>query len=224
MKLYSYCLRYDDGAAPNPYHKLCTLAICKPRIRSVAKVDDWIVGLGSKHSCLGDISESVVYAMKITDVLTFEEYDKYCLSSLPEKLPDWRSQVFQKKIGDCIYDYGRGNPPTIRESVHTEGNRKSDLDGKNVLLSNHFYYFGDKPIKLADHLMPIVHRTQGHKSHANDDYVDKFVDWIETLGYSVNDLQGEPQLKSYIVNSDPAECRTHCSNNDMIENTEDGWC
>lgn len=31
--LYTYCIPYDDGAAPNPYWGICTLVICKPVIR-----------------------------------------------------------------------------------------------------------------------------------------------------------------------------------------------
>jgi hypothetical protein len=34
---FTYCLRFDDGAAPNPYYGFCTLTICKPAIRRVAK-------------------------------------------------------------------------------------------------------------------------------------------------------------------------------------------
>ena len=32
MKLYTYCIPYDSGAAPNPFWETCTLAICKPVI------------------------------------------------------------------------------------------------------------------------------------------------------------------------------------------------
>jgi hypothetical protein len=32
-RLFSYTVRVDDGAAPNPFRGLCTLAICKPAIR-----------------------------------------------------------------------------------------------------------------------------------------------------------------------------------------------
>ncbi|WP_442940102.1 hypothetical protein [Nostoc sp.] len=38
MRLFSYCLTCDSGAAPNPFWELCTLAICKPRIRRVANI------------------------------------------------------------------------------------------------------------------------------------------------------------------------------------------
>ncbi len=38
--LYTYCIPYDDGAAPNPFWGQCTLVICKPRIRKVARPGD----------------------------------------------------------------------------------------------------------------------------------------------------------------------------------------
>lgn len=71
QKLYSYVLRYDDGAAPNPFWGTCTLTICKPDIRRKASVGDWVIGTGSKNSRLKDgntydLSDSVVYAMKVT--------------------------------------------------------------------------------------------------------------------------------------------------------------
>src|SRR5713226_6667476 len=104
MSLYSYRLRFDYGAAPNPYWRICTLAICKPAIRRTAKVGDWVVGLGSKNSPIGDISTRMVYAMKVTRVLSFEEYDIFCRRSLPEKIPEWTNSDFRRKVGDCIYD------------------------------------------------------------------------------------------------------------------------
>ncbi len=85
MKLYSYTLRYDDGAAPNPFWGVCSLAIRKPSIRLAAEVDDWIVGLGSAKSPIGDISDHVVYAMKVTSKMTLEEYDQFCKTFVPKE-------------------------------------------------------------------------------------------------------------------------------------------
>jgi len=48
-KIYSYIIRVDDGAAPNPYGDICTLTICKPKIRKAADEGDWIIGTGSKN-------------------------------------------------------------------------------------------------------------------------------------------------------------------------------
>ncbi|MEN9521235.1 MAG: hypothetical protein RLZZ381_3823 [Cyanobacteriota bacterium] len=146
MRLYSYCLRYDDGAAPNPYWGICTLAICKPVIRRTANLGDWIVGLGSATSPIGNISQYVVYAMKVTNKLSMSEYEKFCQHQYLNKIPDWQNFNFTKRVGDCIYDFSNSNQsPRLRDSVHSEGNKETDLKGKNVLLSDHFYYFGDRP-------------------------------------------------------------------------------
>lgn len=47
MRLFSYCIPVDDGAAPNPFWGVCTLTICKSKIRRVAEIGDWVVGVGS---------------------------------------------------------------------------------------------------------------------------------------------------------------------------------
>jgi hypothetical protein len=219
MKLFSYCIRYDVGAAPNPFWGICTLVICKPKIRLAADKGDWIVGLGSANSPLGDISNKVVYAMKVTDKITIQQYDEYCRVSLQAKIPQWRNKDdYRLRLGDCIYDYSDGEPPKIRWSVHDERNRKTDLGGEYALLSNHFYYFGDKPVELPNNLQAIIHSTQGHKSNANQPYVDEFVKWIN--GYELNRLYGEPQLKSeFIVEKE--KIRSKCARQDLQEDEND---
>ena len=63
--LFSYCLRYDAGAAPNPFWDICTLTICKPVIRRTAKRGDWVIGIGSREFKEIYITKSIVYAMEI---------------------------------------------------------------------------------------------------------------------------------------------------------------
>lgn len=219
MRLYSYCLRYDDGAAPNPYWGLCTLVVCKPVIRRTANVGDWVVGLGSRNSPLGDISEYVMYAMKVTEKMTLQEYDGFCQSTCPNKIPDWKNRDYRRRVGDCIYDYSGGLPPRMREGVHDERNKERDLGGESALLSDHFYYFGDKPVRLPRHLEPIMHETQGHKSRANDPYRHDFVSWINSWDYKPNSLYGSPQLKLEMV-SDP-DVRSKCAQRDVEEHDLD---
>jgi hypothetical protein len=64
MRLFSYCIQTDDDAAPNPFWGLCTLTICKPVIRRVAEVGDWIVGIGSVNVDVDgeDFSGRLLYA------------------------------------------------------------------------------------------------------------------------------------------------------------------
>ncbi|MEH2312219.1 MAG: hypothetical protein V7K35_12635 [Nostoc sp.] len=87
MTFFSYCLRYDDGSAPNPFWEVCTLAICKPVIRRVASIGDWVVGLGSTQSPIGNIADYVVYAMQVTNKMTLQEYDEFCRVHSPHKIP-----------------------------------------------------------------------------------------------------------------------------------------
>ena len=54
MRVFSYVVMHDSGFAPNPFHGHCTLACCKPKIRSQAKAGDIVIGLTTR-------SERVVY-------------------------------------------------------------------------------------------------------------------------------------------------------------------
>ena len=194
--LYTYCILYDDGAAPNPFWGICTLVICKPMIRRVAKKGDWVVGIGSKNSPVGDISKHVVYAMKITDKMTLEKYDKFCQKQYSKKIPSWYSKDWKHRMGDCIYDFSN-DPPKMRKGIHNESNRVKDLSGKYALISSHFYYFGESPIELPKSLHTIIKRGQGHKSISNAPYINNFISWIENLGLKPNKLYGNPQLKIF---------------------------
>jgi hypothetical protein len=195
MRLFSYCIPVDDGAAPNPFWGVCTLAICKPKIRRVANIGDWVVGVGSKNVRGISYQNKLVYAMKVTDKLTMEEYDFYCKSKLTNKIPDLYNRDYRRNVGDNIYDYSNSEPK-LRLSVHKFENRQRDLGGKYVLLSNHFYYFGDKAIEIREDLLPIVKQGQSHKSIANEPIKLNFVDWLERLLYEPNTLYGQPQ---YII-------------------------
>ena len=181
-RLFSYTLRIDDGAAPNPFHGICSLAICKPTIRRTAQVGDWIAGLGSRNASAGDLSGCLAYAMKVQKIITLAEYDQRVENEWPEKIPIVTSRDLAARLGDCIYSYASGSPHYQRAGVHSVGNKKADLGGLNVLLSEDFYYFGSCAVELPPHLTPIVHQTQGHKSTANAPYVAPFEHWIRGFG------------------------------------------
>lgn len=172
MRLFSYVVAHDTGFAPNPYGKISTLATCKPAIRRVAKKGDWIVGLTPK--ALG--KRRVIYAMKITDRKTFEEYDKYCSEQKPIKTPQIPSaEKYEHYVGDNIYNSSKGG---FRQSRHLNKGMEHDLKGEYVLLSKYFYYFGENAQPLKKKFSIIIPK-RGHKSKANENYKDTFVEWIE---------------------------------------------
>ncbi|MGA3124805.1 MAG: hypothetical protein ABSF69_29000 [Polyangiaceae bacterium] len=115
-RLYSYCIPVDDGAAPNPYWGVCTLAICKPRIRATATAGDWIAGTGAKFARLGDggskdMSGKLVFAMRVTQKVTMAEYDALTRRELPHKIPT-RLGRGPSRIGQC-FGAGRGRPTDL---------------------------------------------------------------------------------------------------------------
>ncbi len=219
MTLYSYCIPVDDGAAPNPFGGVCTLTICKPVIRRTAQIGDWIIATGSKNSPIGNISKKVVYIMKVTKKLTLEKYDEYCQEILQKKIPNIRSSDYRRQVGDCIYDYGN-NVIKLRPGVHGKSNVAVDLGGCYSLLSDNFYYFGDNPIDLPEELYPIIKSGQGHRSKSNQEYIGKFLQWVNNLKSKRNKLMGKPQIKinfKKYEDNDCADIRCKSGKKDEIE-------
>ena len=89
---------------------------------------------------------------------------------------------------------GRKRAQVQRPGPHLAGNIKTDLGGRNALLSDHFYYFGDNAIYLPDHLVAIAQNRQGHRVKLNAPYATPFIEWIEGLGHAPCTLQGQPLM------------------------------
>jgi len=213
-RLYSYVLKSDNGSAPNPFWGNCTLTICKPAIRRTAKIGDWVIGTGSKNSKLKDskmydLAGSLVYAMKIGDKKTLEEYDKYCRSNLPDKIPRWFNSDWRKRLGDCVYDYSKGVEPSVRMAVHKEQHRIKDLSGIYALLSTHFYYFGEEPRPIPAALKGIVKKSQGHLVIEDSILIKKFERWIRK--FKKNKIYADPQGRHIYDISAKKVDRNDCS-------------
>ena len=82
--------------------------------------------------------------------------------------------------------------PVQRPGVHGPANMKTDLCGQNVLISRHYFYFGQNAIPLPVNLLALVHQTQSHKVNANTPFVQPFIEWIHSLGLEPNHLYGWP--------------------------------
>ena len=194
-QLFTYIIPYDDGAAPHPFGGICTLAICKPTIRRTARVGDWAAGFGSKNAPNGlDLSGRLVYAMKVTEVLSMRDYDVKCRASWQQRIPDIHSLELSRRLGDCIYDYsGSQSTPKQRLGVHGTGNIDRDLSGERVLVSTEFYYFGSNPIKVPNSLSTIVPLNQGHQRPKNQPHVSDFIQWINGQGKPAG-MHGWPHI------------------------------
>ncbi len=188
--LFSYTVRSDSGLAPNPFGGMCTLVVCKPVIRKVAWVGDWIVGLGSKNSSCGDRSECVVYVMEVTEIRSMEEYDTLCQEKLEIKIPLMpmnknTKNEYVRWHGDCLWDFScspaKPKLNKVNQGHHyTDDQREIDIGGINALLSERFWYFGEHRMELPKKLIKLK-VSRGHRSKSNSPYYRIFLDWIHSL-------------------------------------------
>jgi hypothetical protein len=148
--LYVYVVARDFGFAPNPFHGYCTLATCKPDIRRVAKVGDWVMGVGGTRL---HATGQCVYLMKVTEITTFDKYWTDPRFGFKKAL---RNGSLLMMVGDNIYHKGRTSETWIQEDSHHSNpdgtpntkNVMTDTSSEKVLISTHFYYFGRKAPRI----------------------------------------------------------------------------
>jgi hypothetical protein len=163
--------------------------------------------------------------MKVSAVKTLKEYDKYCQNKLVKKIPNLRTKDWRLCMGDCIYDYSDEIGPSIRKSVHNESDQERDLSGLNALLSNHFYYFGEKAQPLPNELRQLIKRYRGHKKIKNQELIKKFEKWISR--FKKNKVYADPQMASLFKGYVPDQIILNCARQHFEEDgdeTEDLLC
>lgn len=197
--VFSYVVRYDSGFAPNPFYGYCTLATCKPDIRNSASIGDWVVGSGSNDRSVRR-GGYLVYAMRITEILTFDAY-----SSDPRFGPKkpYRTGSRKQSCGDNIYFRADPSSPwQQRDSFHSRSDGHANTDhikrdtGVNrVLISEDYVYFGGQGPLFPDDLASSdgrqlckngIGRSRFDDVHA----VDSLEGWVRSLG--ARGYQGAP--------------------------------
>ena len=186
MRLFSYIVARDYGFAPNPFYGVCTLATCKPNIRRIAGISDWVVGTGSKaHGRTG----SLVYGMRVTESLTFNEY--WNDSRFTCKKPNLRGSNKQA-FGDNIYfryDSGRWHQADSHHSftggIPNPYNIETDTKTDKVLISSDYAYWGGVgpqiPERFRDYCGFDICAGRNHKSQFPESLVTEFVTWFRSL-------------------------------------------
>jgi len=175
-RLYTYILAHDSGFAPNVSHGYCSLATCKPKIRMNANVGDWVIGTGSLSR--GDKEDRLLYAMRVEEVLTYDEY--FEREDFEYKKP--KDSDLHDPQGDNIYYTGkplggkriessdtyRATMPDGERIYYKDSLPFVQLDNPNhppsridadtpdtpnqqaVLVSRQFWYFGEKEVYLPE--------------------------------------------------------------------------
>jgi len=194
MRLHSYIVEHDLGFAPNPFHEICTLAACKPRIRKYAKIGDYIIGTGSKKR---QINGRLIYIMRIGEIVGFDQY--WTDQRFARKKPVMNGSVSQR-YGDNIYHYGQGCDRWLQEdSFHSQengvahvGNLQTDTGiTDRVLIADWFIYWGGVAPLIPPEFADFVQITQGHKAINDEQRIASFVSWASSEG-EANSVVGDP--------------------------------
>lgn len=197
MSIYSYIVRFDSGFAPNPFYGFCSLATCKHPIRKHAEIGDWVVGCGSADRAVRR-GGHIVHAMRITETLTFEEYDADPRSKSKKPI---RNGSRKQNAGDNIY-FPTARGWAQRDSFHSKSDGSpnpkhvaNDTQVDRVLLSDDFVYFGGEgpefPADLQDKYGRHICKAGIGRSKFNDYALEeKLVAWLDSIG--PRGLQGSP--------------------------------
>lgn len=196
--LYAYSITRDFGFAPNPFHGVCTLATCKPRIRKAANIGDWILGIGGAN--LKSVKQKCILLMKVTEKISFNDYwedNRFAI-----KKPA-RNGSHVHILGDNIYHQDDNNDWIQEDSHHSNAdgsfnmtNLERDTRTDQVLISRHFYYFGDKAVDID---------LDSIGYHRIRDYIKLSLDYSIPANDLIKKIDAEFHSDKNIVISDPCQ-------------------
>lgn len=156
-KGFSYVVARDYGFAPNPFRNYCTLATCKPNIRRAASIGDYVFGFTSAA-----IGRNLVFAMKVAEKMTFNEY--WNDSRFQCKKPIIQGGSVKTAYGDNIYCKDEETNLWSQSDSHhsyvngvtNKINLERDTSADAVLIASEFYYFGSSFLQIPNQFLSIL--------------------------------------------------------------------
>lgn len=184
-RLVVYVVASDDGLAPNITGGYCSLTVCKPVVRRVARpLKDWVVGMSTnKHG-----ATKLIYSMQVEEKIPFDDFFADERFAAKKPLP-------QNPMGDNFIK--NGHAVLYWGAHHAKPDKMAaNLKMPVALCGQNFWYFG----KNAPELPKTFHETKlvkgprrGHKIVDNPQDVNRFYKWL-TKHYNPA-IYGEPRDK-----------------------------
>ncbi|MFZ4394550.1 MAG: hypothetical protein ACOYOU_02870 [Kiritimatiellia bacterium] len=195
--LFMYVVDRDFGFAPNPFHGICTLATCKPKLRKSASVGDWVIGMGG---CRLKATGRCVFAMRVGKRITFDQY--WDGAEFRDKRPV-RNGSKKMMVGDNIYHRHTPVSEWKQEDSHhslpdgsaNQHNLRNDTQTNAVLVSDLFYYFGSKaPVVPTTLLAALTYRNgRSHRRYKMSAPAQMLTQWFaKTFAGRQNTVFGDP--------------------------------
>jgi hypothetical protein len=187
MRVFSYKVVRDFGFAPNPFYGVCTLATCKPQIRTAAQPGDIVVSCGSTGNGLAG---RVICVQRVSGKSSFQDY--WDDPRFAKKRPNFKGSR-QKAYGDNIYHREPGGPWLQERSHHSfpdgtvnVSNLARDTGSDNVLWSEDFVYFGRLAPLIPDNLRSfagddLYPSGRSHRVGFSSDFVAAVDAWFTGL-------------------------------------------
>lgn len=187
MRVFSYKIARDFGFAPNPFHGVCTLATCKPQIRTSAQPGDIIVGCGCKGNGLAG---RVICVLRVSGKCGFQDY--WDDPRFAMKQPFFGGSQ-GRAYGDNIYHHDENGRWLQERSHHSfpdgsvnEANLLRDTGSDNVLWSEDFAYFGRLAPLIPDHLRSfdgddLYPTGRSHRVAFSTAFVAEIETWFQLL-------------------------------------------
>ena len=168
-KGFSYIITRDFGFAPNPFQGILTLATCKPRIRAVAKVGDYLIGNSNKET-----GNKLIYMAIVDEVLTF---DQYWVDLRFQNKKAIMNGSFKTLYGDNIYHHGEDGNWVQANSHHSLENGLENHTNllrdtgttDRILVCRRFIYLGASMIDISDEFPQCIWRYIGHQIVSEED-------------------------------------------------------
>jgi hypothetical protein len=175
MRLCSYVVKKDAGFAPNPFFGYCTLTACTPNHQGIKlKAGDWL--MGNSTAARG---QRLVYAMRVSEVLPFEDYyaDPRFAAKKPRPAGAW-----QHRSGDNIYHRAPDGDwiQDPNRSHNTVGQLQQDTKYPRVYISDYFFYFGRNAPAIPAEFGSLIRPRQGTQCTEDEPLIGAFVDWLES--------------------------------------------
>jgi hypothetical protein len=169
LTIFSYVIEDDLGFAPNPFHRICTLGCCKPKIRKKAKLGDYILGMGAVRPKL---QGHITFWMRVDEILTFDEY--WVDIRFRRKKPVMGGTTYLR-YGDNIYHRDIDGVFQQEDSFHSLEDgavslgdlRRDTGTTEKVLIGREFAYWGRSAIKLPDKLRCFAISRPRSRAHVN---------------------------------------------------------
>tara|TARA_R110000868_G_scaffold411733_1_gene708183 strand:- start:11132 stop:11710 length:579 start_codon:yes stop_codon:yes gene_type:complete len=169
QRLVVYVVASDDGLAPNVQGDVCTLSVCKPVVRRVAKQGaDWVVGMSTTK----DGINKLIYVMQVEEKIPYNDF--YNDGRFACKKPD----MYNFEGDNFILD---GNAMPWGMHYGFEDKMKRNMKSPYALIATKFWYFGKNapeiPSDFRDSKL-ILGPRRGHKIVDDKSQVSMFYNWL----------------------------------------------